>query len=164
MRRLILIITTLGMVFSCSRTTRGESIPSLDTGKEATKQQSEIFEAKLSDATLGEVERSYLQFRLFLNGKFSFISLHPTLCSAFSNEFVNNLWDSSAYRSAYLSYITLTNIFTNTIDKGFLLGRAGIAAFKAKQYSIAIQMLQQAFAYHITDETVYYYGLWYWYI
>ncbi|MFN4216483.1 MAG: hypothetical protein ACK4HQ_03665 [Brevinematales bacterium] len=164
MKQLTLIITILGIVVSCSRTTRGESIPSLDTGKESTKQQSEIFEAKLADTTLGEVERSYLQFRLFLNGKFSFISLHPTLSFAFSNEFVNNLWDSSAYRSAYLSYITLTNIFTNNIDKGFLLGRAGIAAFKARQYSIAIQMLQQAFAYHITDETVYYYGLWYWYI
>lgn len=165
MKRWILIIGIAGILVACGRTTRSESIPSPETGKEATEQQSEIFEAKLRDTTIGEVERSYLQFRLFLSGKLSNISLHPTLASAFSNEFVNNLWDSTAYRSAHLSYLTLTNIFTNeNTDKGFLLGRAGIAAFKAKQYSIAIQMLQEAFAYHITDETVYYYGLWYWYV
>ncbi|MCX7883050.1 MAG: hypothetical protein N2314_07500 [Brevinematales bacterium] len=169
MKPYVLLAGLFCLILSCGKATKAETItelsPSPETHKEASEKQNEVFEVKLRDTTVGEVEKAYLQFRLFLNHRISNLTLHPTLVQAFSNEFVSSLEDTSAYRSAYLSYLALTNVFTNTSEeRAFLLGRAGIAAFKGKQYSLAIQILRQAFEIQVTDETLYYYGLWYWYI
>lgn len=154
---------------ACGQTTKPESplqeTEQKETEQKAKEKQSRIFETKLKDPQIGEVEKAYLHFRLYIEGKIPQLSIHPSLASSFSNEFVHSLWDPNAYRNAYLSYLTLTNIFTNeNIDRGFLLGRAAIAAFKAKQYKLFLQMLRESFEIQVTDETLYYYGLWYWYI
>jgi len=164
MKHTIRLLSVLILLAGCARETK-TSPQSPQEGIQAREKQAEHFEVRLREAPIGEVERAYLQFRLFLEGRTNSLSLPPQLATAFSNEFVNSFWDPAAYRSAYLSYMTLAGTLTNSVaDQGFLLGRAGITAFKAKQYTTALQMLRQSFERQVSDETVYYYGLWYWYV
>ncbi|URA10687.1 hypothetical protein [Thermospira aquatica] len=164
MKRFCVILVLIVVFGGCGKAVR--QTPSVTQEEQkAQEEQLKDFVQKLKDSRIGDAERQYLQFRLMLAGSREETNFHPVLLRAFSNEFVNSLWESSAYRLAYLSYVTLTNVFTNEVaDRGFLLGRAGIAAFKAKQYSGAVELLRQAFEIQVTDETLYYYGLWYWYI
>ncbi len=164
MKRFCAVLVVFFVLAGCGKAVK-HTTPVSQEEQKAQEKQLEDFAQKLKDSRIGEVERQYLSFRLMLAGSQGATNFHPVLARAFSNEFVNNLWDSSAYRSGYLSYLTLTNVFTNdVVDRGFLLGRAGIAAFKAKQYPIAIELLRESFEIQVTDETLYYYGLWYWYI
>lgn len=166
-RRVLIQLSIVLTLIGCGKSLRPSEgiVGKTEEEKQAQEKQIEIFQEKLKDTSIGEVERQYLQFRLALLNPTSSLSLSPTLAQAFSNEFINGLWNSSAYRSAYLTYLSLTNMFTNSsIDRGFLLGRAGIAAFKAKQYTLALSLFHQAFEIQVSDETVYYYGLWHWYV
>jgi len=166
MKRYGMAFFVIVFIVSCGKASRAE-VPSGKPALREKETREERFESylqrRLKEGNLGEAERQYVLFRLSLLSPSSLSNgvRNPTLAQAFSNEFLE-LWNPQAYRSAYTLYLSLTNTFVQ--ERGFLLGRAGIVAFKGKQYSLAINTLREAFESSVSEEMLYYYGLWHWYV